>query len=141
MHETVPAAALRESEELHRITLINMSDAVFITNDDGVFTFVCPNVDIIFGYGQDEVQAMSRISILLGGELFARAQLEEQGEIRNIEHEVTTKSGMRRVLLVHISRRKRIAYETEFRIVGYDDIERWVIGKGRALRNGKPLRM
>jgi len=33
MEETVSAQALRESEELHRITLINMSDAVFITDD------------------------------------------------------------------------------------------------------------
>ena len=238
MDDTVLAAALRESEELHRITLINMSDAVFITNDDGVFTFVCPNVDVIFGHQQDEVQSMGRISVLLGGELFKRAQLEEQGEIRNIEHEVTTKAGTRRVLLVHIKRvairqgttlyvcrditerrqsewmlrqneerlslaleaasmgtwdwhlpsgemrwspethrilgdaegfkvpsfssflellhpvdRDRVSqsmtdaierggsYETEFRVVGYDEVERWVMGKGRALRNGKPLRM
>ena len=42
--------ALRESEELHRITLSNMSDAVFITDDGGSFTYVCPNVDFIFGY-------------------------------------------------------------------------------------------
>ena len=35
MEETVSAQALRESEELHRITLINMSDAVFITDDEG----------------------------------------------------------------------------------------------------------
>ena len=49
MDDTVSALALRESEELHRITLINMSDAVFITDDEGVFTFICPNVDVIFG--------------------------------------------------------------------------------------------
>ena len=34
--------ALRESEELHRATLSNISDAVFLTDDEGVFTFVCP---------------------------------------------------------------------------------------------------
>jgi PAS domain-containing protein len=33
------------------------------------------------------------------------------------------------------------SYETEFRVVGYDDVERWVMGKGKAWRNGKPLRM
>ena len=49
MEETVSAQALRESEELHRITLINMSDAVFITDDGGGFTFVCPNAHVIFG--------------------------------------------------------------------------------------------
>ena len=52
MDETVLAQALRESEELHRVTLLSMSDAVFITTDDGAFTFVCPNVDVIFGYAR-----------------------------------------------------------------------------------------
>jgi PAS domain-containing protein len=46
--------ALRESEELHRATLSNISDAVFLTDDDGLFTFICPNVDVIFGYVPDE---------------------------------------------------------------------------------------
>ncbi len=69
MADTVPAEALQESEELHRITLLNMSDAVFITNDDGLFTFICPNVDVIFGHSLDEVRAMGRISGLLGREL------------------------------------------------------------------------
>jgi signal transduction histidine kinase len=33
------------------------------------------------------------------------------------------------------------SYETEFRVHGYDNVERWVMGKGKAVRNGKPLRM
>ena len=32
-------------------------------------------------------------------------------------------------------------YETEFRLHGSDSVERWVIAKGRGLRNGKPLGM
>ncbi len=230
--------ALHESEELHRITLLNMSDAVFITNDDGVFTFICPNVDVIFGYGPDEVRAMNGISQLLGRELVDRKQLTAEHEIRNIEHEIVTKEGTHRALLVHIkevairrgttlyvcrditerkeseqalrqneerltlaleaasmgtwdwhvpsgamswspethrilgdvagakgpslrsflellhpSDRNRVSvamtdamakgesYEMVFRVVGFDEVERWVLGKGRALRNGKPLRM
>jgi PAS domain S-box-containing protein len=102
MDDTVPAQALRESEELHRITLLNMSDAVFITNADGVFTFICPNVDVIFGYDQDEVRAMDRIARLLGAELIDPAQLAAQGELRNIEHQIVTKGGTLRSLLVHV---------------------------------------
>lgn len=96
------ARALRESEELHRITLTNMSDAVFITDDDGVFTFICPNVDVIFGYQSDEVRALGRISSLLGRDLVDRRQLATAGEVRNIEHEIVRKDGGRRVLLLHI---------------------------------------
>jgi PAS domain S-box-containing protein len=236
--DTVSAQALRESEELHRITLLNMSDAVFITDDEGLFTFICPNVDVIFGWGPEEVRAMGRISRLLGRELVDRALLGAKGEIQNIEHEAATKGGSPRALLVHIKRvairggttlyvcrditerkqseqklrrneerltmaleaasmgtwdwhvpsgemtwspqthrilgdaaggktpsfdtflkllhpsdRDRVAramneamergssYETEFRVMGCDHVERWVVGKGKALRNGKPLRM
>ena len=96
------ATALQESEELHRITLINMSDAVFITNDDGVFTFICPNVDVIFGYSHDEVRAMNQISKLLGRDLVDSDQLASAGEMRNIEHEIAAKGGARRALLIHI---------------------------------------
>jgi PAS domain S-box-containing protein len=82
--------ALRESEELHRVTLSSISDAVFLTDDEGQFTFICPNVDMIFGYVPDEVQAMTRISQLLGENLFDRAELAARGEIRNIERETTS---------------------------------------------------
>jgi PAS domain S-box-containing protein len=94
--------ALRESEELHRVTLESISDAVFITDDEGAFTFICPNVDVIFGYVPDEVEAMRRISRLLGDKLFDRAELAARGEIRNIEREITSKSGGRRTLLIHL---------------------------------------
>ena len=94
--------ALRESEELHRATLSNISDAVFLTDDAGVFTFICPNVDVIFGYVPDEVQAMKRIDHLLGERLFDPIDLWARGEIRNVERHVTTKRGERRTVLVHL---------------------------------------
>ena len=93
---------LFESEEFHRATLGSISDAVFLTDDEGVFTFVCPNVDVIFGYGPDEVRAMTRIDALLGSDLFDRAALAALGEIRNVERDITSKTGDRRNLLVHI---------------------------------------
>jgi PAS domain S-box-containing protein len=94
--------ALRASEELHRATLTSISDAVFLTDDEGVFKFVCPNVDVIFEYAPDEVHAMGRIGRLLGDNLFDRRQLADRGEVRNIECEATSKSGGRRDLLVHV---------------------------------------
>jgi len=232
------AQVLRESEELHRLTLLSMSDAVFVTTDEGAFTFICPNVDVIFGYCEDEVRAMGRISQLFGRDLLAFTDLASTGEVRNIEHEVVAKDGTHRVLLVHIKRvsikrgttmyvcrditerkqaddlqrrneeqlrlalqaanagtwdwdvstgdmhwsaethrmfgdatlacspslqsfldrvhpldRERVAstmsgavdrataYETEFRVLGLDEVERWVLGKGKALNDGTPRRM
>lgn len=237
MEKTVSAQALRESEELHRITLLSMSDAVFITDDSGVFTFICPNVDVIFGHSHEDVRRMEQISRLLGRELIQPGELARRGELQNIEHQIETKDGRHRCLLVHvkpvsirggtvlyvcrdITDRKRseralsrneqrltlaleaagagtwdwhvptskmswspemqrifgadhplpasfdeflnhvhpldrdrvartvtdalregASYETEFRVLGSDNAERWVMAKGRGLRNGVPLRM
>ncbi|HET9473611.1 MAG TPA: ATP-binding protein [Steroidobacteraceae bacterium] len=96
--------ALRASEELHRATLSNISDAVFMADDEGKFTFVCPNVDVIFGFSPDEVQEMGRIEALLGEDLFDPAELDSRIEIQNVEREVTTKSGARRTVLMHLKR-------------------------------------
>ena len=96
--------ALRDSEELHRATLSSISDAVFLTDDEGAFTYVCPNVDVIFGYVPDEVRAMSKIGRLLGEGLFDLVDLVAEGEIRNVEREVAAKSGERRTVLIHLKR-------------------------------------
>lgn len=101
--------ALRESAELYRATLMSSSDAMFLTDDDGAFTFVCPNADVIFGYRPDEIRAMGRIDSLLGDGLFDRERLSRCGEIHNIEREVAAKSGAVRSLLIHV---KRVAIET-----------------------------
>jgi PAS domain S-box-containing protein len=96
--------ALRQSEELHRATLSNISDAVFLVDDHGAFAWVCPNVDVIFGHVPDEVHAMGQIGALLGEGLFDPADLDARGEIRNLERSVTSKSGERRTVLVHLKR-------------------------------------
>jgi PAS domain S-box-containing protein len=96
--------ALRASEELHRATLSSISDAVFMADETGAFTYICPNVDIIFGYLPDEVQAMGRLANLLGEDLFDPAELAARGEIRNVEREVVSKSGIRRNVLIHFKR-------------------------------------
>ncbi|MGH7345267.1 MAG: sensor histidine kinase, partial [Candidatus Rokuibacteriota bacterium] len=63
-----------------------------------------PNVDVIFGYVPDEVRAMTRISRLLGDHLFDPAELAARGEIKNIEREVTSKTGERRAVLIHLKK-------------------------------------
>ena len=92
------------SAKRHRATLSSISDAEFLADEDGAFTFICPNVDVIFGYAPDEVQAMGSIAGLLGDDLFDRADLAARGEIRNVEREVTSKTGERRTVLVHLKR-------------------------------------
>ena len=94
--------ALRESEELHRITLSRISDAVFITDDVGALFFICPNVEVIFGYSQDEVRELGNIESLLGSDVYEPAELKSADEVRNIEREILDKAGSKHVLLVNV---------------------------------------
>ncbi len=94
--------SLRETETLHQIILSNMSDAVFITEDSGLFVYICPNVANIFGYSLEEVQALGHIKNLLGGALVDHQALASAGEIENIEHQITDKDGQPHDLLVNV---------------------------------------
>lgn len=93
---------LRESEHLYRTTLSNISDAVFITNDEGKLTFICPNVEILFGYTTEEVAQLEYIDDLLGKDLFDPQQLAHTGEIINIENNILDKQGKLHTILINI---------------------------------------
>lgn len=99
---------LSRSEEMHRVTLESISDAVFVTDEVGDFTYVCPTVDAIFGYSVPEVQGMGNISTLLGKVTFGTGGLATGGELQNIEHEITDRAGSRRFLLISV---RRVAIE------------------------------
>jgi PAS domain S-box-containing protein len=96
--------ALRESEELNRLTLSNLTDAVFVTDDTGSFIYICPNVDIIFGYSYQEMHDIGNIDFILGKGLFAPTELEASQKLINIEREITDKDGRIHSLLVSVVR-------------------------------------
>jgi PAS domain S-box-containing protein len=93
---------LRRSEELHRVTLNNMTDTVLITNEAGEYTYVCPNVHFIFGYGAEEIYDQGTIDALLGEDLFDREELAERGVLKNIERTATDKAGREHTLLINV---------------------------------------
>ena len=93
---------LRRSEELHRVTLNNMTDTVLITDEAGEYTYVCPNVHFIFGYTAAEIRQLGTIDELLGGDLFDREELAEKGVLKNIECTATDKAGREHTLLVNV---------------------------------------
>jgi len=93
---------LRRSEELHRVTLNNMTDTVLITDEDDEYTYVCPNVHFIFGYTAEEIRELGTIEDLLGPDLFDREKLAEDGVLKNIETTATDKAGREHTLLVNV---------------------------------------
>jgi PAS domain S-box-containing protein len=94
--------ALKESEELHRVTLESISDTVLITDDEDSLTFVCPNIHVIFGYSKQEVEAFGNINKLIPSNLFAKDELKKKGEIKNIEFEAQDKEGTKHNLLINV---------------------------------------
>lgn len=95
---------LRESEELHRVTMMNILDPIFITDDEGRYTFICPNVFHILGYSTEEIQQKGRISALVGGNLFEIEDLTRQGELLNIDGLIIDKHGRKRDFLITVRR-------------------------------------
>lgn len=93
---------LRESEQLHRATLKYMTDTVLMTDEDGEYVYVCPNVHYIFGYTAEEIYDAHSVSELLGPELFDEERLAEEGVLKNIECTVTDKAGREHTLLVNV---------------------------------------
>lgn len=93
---------LRQSEELHRVTLNNMTDTVLMTDEAGEYSYVCPNVHFIFGYTADEIRELGTIDELLGDDLFDREELAEEGVLKNIEISATDKAGREHTLLVNV---------------------------------------
>ncbi|MFC6988775.1 bacterio-opsin activator domain-containing protein [Haloplanus sp. GCM10025708] len=93
---------LRASEELHRVILNNMTDTVLITDEDGEYTYVSPNVHFVFGYTVEEVYEMGTIDELLGDDLVDREELTENGVLENVECTATDKAGREHTLLVNV---------------------------------------
>jgi PAS domain S-box-containing protein len=92
--------ALRESEELYRQTISSISDAVFLTDSSGTFVFVCPNIDLTFGWSETEVLRMGNVDTLVGSSSLIPVELT--GEMRNVEWNITDKFGVPHSLLVNI---------------------------------------
>ena len=95
---------LRHSEQLHRVTLSNMNETVLIADEDGEFTYICPNVRFIFGYTVEEIEEIGTTFELLGDDLFDPNKLDKKGIITNEEREVVDKYGDRHTLLINIKR-------------------------------------
>lgn len=95
---------LIESEELHRITLESVSDTVLLTDEQGEFIYVCPNVDHIFNCSVDEVRQLQNVKTLLGSDLCTSEELDEKREITNIEIESEDMQGEQHILLANVKR-------------------------------------
>ena len=84
---------VKQSEELWRTVLSEVSDTVILTDERGNISFVCPNIHFIFGYNTAETFAMENISNLLPDIEYDSEELEKCGYISNLHCTLTDKFG------------------------------------------------
>ncbi len=91
-----------ESEPFYRLLLGSISDALFVADAQGHFTFVSPNAHVIFGFTDVEVARMGRVEALLGPDVLPADPPAEGVEIANLERVVRDKFGRDHVVLVSL---------------------------------------
>lgn len=57
---------LHQMTELYETMLQTMTEVVLVTDPSGGFTYICPNVEHIFGYTVDEVAELETVNAFLG---------------------------------------------------------------------------
>jgi PAS domain S-box-containing protein len=91
----------QQQQKLIELIFDNISQSIFIINDQGEFIFICTDVDI-FGYSDEEIKEMGNIKYILGENIYDTQQLSKLRQITNIEKVITDKSGFEHTILINI---------------------------------------
>ena len=110
---------LVETTELYETMLSNISETVLVTDSQGEFTYISPNVHFVFGYSKPEVEEFKEVAALFDEQLFDEEELQAEGEISNVETEITHKSGERVTVLVTV---KQVSIQNGTRLYTVRDI-------------------
>lgn len=87
--------------------LASISDAVFITDQEGIFKFIGPNVSFIFGVEEQEIMDHGKIEFLLGTscqQYIEGQSVIDQILVKNLERSVVDKQGKVHHLLIDIKK-------------------------------------
>ncbi|MGA0199262.1 MAG: PAS domain S-box protein, partial [Prochlorotrichaceae cyanobacterium] len=96
-------STLAHSQALYENLIINFSEAIFLTNDEGALVFIGSNVNQIFGYSSLELWEKNNIANILGNDFVAAIELVKiRGELVNQECKIYDSSGQLHHLLVNI---------------------------------------
>lgn len=88
----------------YRDILFSMSDAVFLTDRDGNFKWICPNVHFIFGFDEKETEQLGNIEKLIGASYKKYISKSPSGDelLKNHKQKITDKDGIEHHLLINI---------------------------------------
>ncbi|MFN2266848.1 MAG: PAS domain S-box protein, partial [Desulfonatronovibrio sp.] len=104
--------SLEEQEFFYRNVLASIDDALFLTDEHGNLTFVCPSAHVIFGRSEQDLLEMINIEHVLGSRLIESDELAaDEQEVSNRECTIKDSLGNLRYLLVNIKRLPAILHE------------------------------
>lgn len=96
-----------DAESFYRNILSSIRDAVFITDQDGNFKFVGPNVNYTFGISEEEANEYGKIDCLISKsyrQFFTKEMSGDEHMIKNFEQSVIDKVGKTHHLLIDIKK-------------------------------------
>lgn len=95
-----------DSDQMYLDILRKMSDTVFVTDDNGKFTFISPNAIKIFGQTVEECFELENIEHLIGEDYKAAVKnLDKEGTaIQNSEYTIIDKQGDKHDLIINVNR-------------------------------------
>lgn len=112
-------SALKESRELSRVVLENILDPVFITDDEGNFTFICSNVHQILGYKMGEILERVNIKRLVRYPDLTPEVFNFSEPIENLESIIEDKNGDERIFLTNI---KKVSIKSGTTLFTFHDV-------------------
>lgn len=84
--------------------LAQISDAVFMVDATGQFSFVCPNVSQIFGHSPQDIQALGHVDRVFGADFFTTYLQPLAQSHHNLDYAIYNAHHQRRDLLINIQR-------------------------------------
>ncbi len=124
--------ALKEFWELNRITLENIHDPVFITDDTGDFTYVSANVIRVLGYKVGEILELRNIRKLVKYPAFNVPEFNPRMPVENLESVIIDKEGNEHLFLTNI---KKVSIKTGTTLFTFHDITNLKKAEKEASRN------
>ena len=93
---------LRESEKYYKKILASINDAVFITDINGNFLFVCSDSNGIFEYTTEEIKTLKNICMLIPGSIELLKKFRNKKKLNNEEINIITSSGKNASMLASL---------------------------------------
>lgn len=94
------SSLVSHSEELHRLTLANLDESVYVTDEKGHFLYLNSDIDRIFGYTVYELKELANIHRIFGHENIDLNRLKAGEKIVNQSMKVNDKYNHEKTVLL-----------------------------------------